>query len=345
MANVRNPQIVSTTAVLVDNGSVNVEKVLSVSKQGTDSLIFTYDYNKTERSVIWKYANTTDRNTEYALLTVASDDFSTGTDGLFVSPSLSTIKRLAGTADSNPECINLNAVVKVSKTNSTKNFIGDGGAPVYGIAFTFDAVDSLKEATWFFASSANRDTVYGELVSIAANANYFIENEVPTVNAGVAATGFTAEEKGDSVNHVTVLTVDTTFGAIAGGANLALGKLAYTFPAGAINIKASKIDVALTAEDGNIDADTPDVGLGTTLASGANALLSGAGATTENILTGQTATNCTGTATVKTLATSKVIETAEAHTVYLNIADGWAASGEAALPVTGTVTIEWTFIG
>jgi len=172
-------------------------------------------------------------------------------------------------------------------------------------------------------------------------------NQLPltTLGTGTAATGVTAVEYGDGVNHKTVLTVSTTLGAIAGGANLGLGTLMYTLPAGAHVINSAYMSMALTAADGNIDADTPDVGIGTVVASGAVAVLSGT-ATFENIITGQTATNCTGTASIKTTAptagTGLAIEAAAAHTVYFNVADGWAASGEAACPISGTITIEWT---
>lgn len=164
-------------------------------------------------------------------------------------------------------------------------------------------------------------------------------------SVGTAATGVTAVEEGDGNFHKTTLTVSTTLGAIAGGADLGLGKLMYTLPAGAHLIKSAYMSMALTAADGNIDADTPDVGVGTVVASGAVAVLSGTG-TFENIITGQTATDCAGTAIVKTTAptagTSLAIESAAAHTIYFNVADGWAASGETACPIAGTIVIEWT---
>jgi hypothetical protein len=167
-----------------------------------------------------------------------------------------------------------------------------------------------------------------------------------TANVGTAATGVTAvEEGGDGSYHKTTLTVSSTLPAIAGGAALAVGKLLYTLPAGAHAVKVSYMSMALTAADGNIDADTPDVGVGTVIASGAVAVLGGT-ATFENLITGQTATNCTGTATVKTIGptagTVLPIEAAGAHTIYFNVADTWAASGETACPISGTVVIEWT---
>jgi len=165
-----------------------------------------------------------------------------------------------------------------------------------------------------------------------------------TLNAGTASTGVTAVEYGDGRNHVTVLTVNTTLPAIAGGANLAVGKLLYTLPAGVQIIDSAYMSLAITQTQGNITADTPDGGLGTVIASGAVALLSGT-ATFENIITGQTFDNCNGTAEVKTtIPTANVPlirESGDAKTVYFNVADGWAASGDAAARLTGTVTLVW----
>lgn len=172
-----------------------------------------------------------------------------------------------------------------------------------------------------------------------ARNNEFIKGNLGQPSAAI----FSVDERGDKSNHVTVLQVDSTLPAIAGGANLAVGKLLYTFPAGAIIVRGAHMNVAITQTDGNIDADTPDIGLGTTIASGAVAVLGGTPAF-ENILTGQTATDCDGTPTVKTVDAALVIEAAGDHTVYLNVADGWAASGDAGALIQGTVTLEWTYL-
>jgi hypothetical protein len=169
------------------------------------------------------------------------------------------------------------------------------------------------------------------------------EGVTPVANLGTAATGVTAVEKGNSHDHVTVLTVATTLPAIAGGANLAVGKLLYTMPAGACVIYSAKMSLAITQTQGNITADTPDGGLGTVIGSGVVATLDGT-ATFENILTGQTFNDCNGTAEVKTVQTSMVMEAGAAHTVYFNVADGWAASGDAAALLTGTVILHWAFL-
>jgi hypothetical protein len=160
-------------------------------------------------------------------------------------------------------------------------------------------------------------------------------------DSGTANTGTTAVEVVNGHIHRTTLTVSTTLPAIAGGANLAVGKLLYTLPAGVIRINSASMSLAITQADGNITADTPDGGIGTTIASGVVAVLGGTAAF-ENILTGQTFNDCDGTAEVKSVASDLIIESAGDKTVYFNVADGWAASGDAGAALTGTVVLEWT---
>lgn len=166
----------------------------------------------------------------------------------------------------------------------------------------------------------------------------------PDQNIGTPAAGVTVVENGDGFNKVTTLTLSTTLPAIAGGAALGVGKLIYTFPAGDLVVHGTAMNVTLTAGDGNIDADTPDVGVGSVIASGVVSVLSGT-ATFEDMITGQTATNCTGTNIPATLGTVHPVADAAAHTVYLNVADTWAASGETACPLAGTIVIKWSFLG
>ncbi len=171
-----------------------------------------------------------------------------------------------------------------------------------------------------------------------------LTSNATNANRGAVATGSTlVKDSSDGFVHTTTLSVNTTLPAIAGGANLGVGKLLYTFPAGEIVINSSYISMAITQTQGNITADTPVVGLGTTIASGAVAVLSGTAAF-EHVMAGQVAANCSGTATVKTVGTQLVIATAANHTLYLNVADGWAASGDAAALLVGTVTFNWTFM-
>lgn len=166
-------------------------------------------------------------------------------------------------------------------------------------------------------------------------------------NVGVSASGVTAAEGGNGTEQRTVLTLATTLPAIAGGASLGVGSLIYTFPDGEIVIKRSFMSVAITQTEGNITADQPDVGLGTVIAVGVIAVLSGT-ATFENVITGQTATDSNGTTTVKTAIPTAnvplVIAAADAHTLHFNAAAAWTASGDAAPLLTGTVIIDWSFM-
>jgi hypothetical protein len=174
-----------------------------------------------------------------------------------------------------------------------------------------------------------------------ARNNDFLKGNLGAANSAVVTN---VEEFGDKRQHTTVLTIQGTLPAIAGGANLAVGRLLYTLPAGAIIVRGAHMSIGITQTTAKINADTPDIGLGTTIASGAVAVLGGTAAF-ENILTGQTAANCTGTATVATVDAALVIAAAGNKTVYLNVADGWAADGDPAAIISGTVTIEWSLLG
>jgi hypothetical protein len=165
---------------------------------------------------------------------------------------------------------------------------------------------------------------------------------VTTQNTGAAGTGVTATEYGDGRTHVTQLSFSGLALGTAAQADLAFGKLLYTLPAGAIVVKSASYSIALAGAGETCDADTPDVGLGTVIGSGAVAVLGGT-ATFENILTGQTIADLAETVKNKTVADQVlVIEAAAAHTVHLNAADGWA--GACAVTATGTVALEWVLL-
>jgi len=169
-------------------------------------------------------------------------------------------------------------------------------------------------------------------------------------NVGAAGVGCTAVELGDGMNHTTIITVNQADAlTVADDAALADGYLIYTLPAGAVIVNSAYMSMAVTAAEDT--TATADVGLGTTIGSGANATLNlvAAGAA-ENILTGQTAADCNGTATVKTAiptaAVPLVIEAAGDHTVYFNVADTWAntAGADLTADIAGTVVLNWQFM-
>ena len=181
---------------------------------------------------------------------------------------------------------------------------------------------------------------------MAVRAPFGPDEGLNSTNVGTANSTYVSQclEYGDGTFHKTKLSLQGALPAIAGGASLAVGRLIYTFPAGNIRIlTASLQNVAIKHTQGNITADTPDLGLGTVIASGAVATLDGT-ATFENILTGQTMNDCNGTGENATIASTLTILASAAHTVHLNVADGWAASGDAAAAISGDVVITWEFI-
>lgn len=160
-----------------------------------------------------------------------------------------------------------------------------------------------------------------------------------TSGVGTAETGVTAVEAGFGSLHVTKLNfTDLAIGSAVGAANLAFGKLLYTLPAGSQAIVGAVLDVALTGTV-NIVADTPDVGIGTTIGSGAVAVLGGTAAF-ENILTGQTSGAISGSNSIAvSLNTPLYIDSSGAKTIHLNVADGWAGAGD--VTATGDITLLW----
>jgi hypothetical protein len=171
-----------------------------------------------------------------------------------------------------------------------------------------------------------------------------------------AVAGVEATEYGSEADHTTVLTL-TAFavGTSGDNANKAIGALLYTFPAGIIQIDSAEfIGLGITAAI-SVTTDTPEVGLGTTQASAVQATLGAVAATAENISEGGDTTNVApdvaGTATINsskkpTVASGDdgplVIPAASAHTVYLNIADGWAdVTAAGAVTAAGVVVLNW----
>lgn len=156
---------------------------------------------------------------------------------------------------------------------------------------------------------------------------------------GTPGTNVTAVHYGDGVNVTAVLTLTNIPLTVGTSENLAVGSLIYTLPSGNITIHNSYSQVNLSGV--TITNDTPDVGLGTVVGSGAVAVLGGT-ATFENIQTGTAAPDTNGTDEIAASAAGLNILTAGAHTVYLNWADGWGANTDADGLVNGTVVLNYT---
>ena len=174
----------------------------------------------------------------------------------------------------------------------------------------------------------------------------FANNIGLITSLGTQSPGTELAEYGDGnqMNSVIEFT-DLVVGTPAAGANKGMGVKIFTFPAGMHLCIVSSIAVGLTV--GGVTTDTPDMGLGSVIATGTVAVLSGT-ATFEDYLTGQTASDCAGTTVRKALGATAGIGTGialnqvgDVKDVFLNVADGWNAGVTGDLTATGRIVLSW----
>lgn len=227
------------------------------------------------------------------------------------------------------------AVVTTTNKHIDALVISDGGLALgagAGTAITSTAAEiNLLDGSVVANSIASKAALVDSEKKLQTNANN------GTVEAGVTAVHY-----GDGLNVTAVLTLTNVVLTVGTSQNLGVGALLYTLPAGANLIRDAYMSVAIAGV--STTTDTPDVGLGTVVASGAIVTLDGT-ATFENIITGQTASDTNGTAAVKgagpTAGNPLEITTGGAHTVYFNAADGWGANADAAGTLNGTVVLSY----
>jgi hypothetical protein len=166
---------------------------------------------------------------------------------------------------------------------------------------------------------------------------------VTTATAGSVGTGVTAVEySADGINFTTVLTLTAVSITIGDNAALSMGALIYTLPAGDVAIKASSCSVGLNLTTGTPTSDTPEIGLGTVVGSGANATIGAVGTTSEDIMEGVVMADIAGTAKANMDQRPMDMLAGAAHTVYLNFADTWADVDDTTATADGTVTLSWS---
>jgi hypothetical protein len=154
-------------------------------------------------------------------------------------------------------------------------------------------------------------------------------------------------EASDGINYTSKFTLASfSLGNCADNASLAIGNsLGLFFPqTGVFAVKRVSINLGLTAAISNT-AQTPVVGLGTVIGSGAVADLTGT-ATFQSYFVGTAVADLTGTRLVKSLVpTTPEILTGGVHTVFLNAAAAWAdIAAVAPVLATGTIVFEWTVL-
>lgn len=161
--------------------------------------------------------------------------------------------------------------------------------------------------------------------------------ELPPGIRGTAGSGWNVVETGEGTRRRTILSMTTPLSLVTtpDAEALADGSLAYTFPAGLIIVHEVYGDVGLECADSAIEGDAPEVGLGFTIAAGANATLgaAAAGVEAENIWGPNVMTGCDVGATpsdaIQVISTPNfIIPGATAHTVFFNVADTWATSAD-----------------
>jgi len=232
-----------------------------------------------------------------------------------------------------------NAVTTVARSLVVASATGFSAGKIVAIDDEYMVVTSVVSTNIGVArgrvGTAAKAHVAGAIVLVGSPIDFTV---APGSLLGTAAAGVIANEIVNGRHHITQLSFSAlAVGAATGAAALSFGKLLYTLPDGAIQIRGSRMSIALQG-GGTVDDDTPDGGLGTTVGSGVVSVLGGTAAF-ENILTGQTFNNCKGTAETKSIATNLVIETGGNKTIYFNLADTWAGADDVA--GTGNVQIEW----
>lgn len=210
-------------------------------------------------------------------------------------------------------------------------------------------ISELKDA---FGNVLRTNTQAGEQAPGTLDVTGEVTSAAQTTDANIGTNAATSvKEYGDGFSHMTVMTLTAmVVGAITEGADEAIGVKIYDFPAGAIILEAVYMSLALNLNGTDQDAINADMGIGTTIGTGAVALLD----TTrgfEDMLSGQNVL-CDGAAAVTFCKQSTdggpmFIASGDDHTVHVNYAAAsWASQsdGDGTGALTGTVILVWKFL-
>jgi len=257
---------------------------------------------------------------------------------------------VAGTVDVFPATA-AKGKLAITKANNTNDDTTTLSVAAHGQATTVTIPDGGAATAYVVQSTAALTLVEADVLdgavagnSVASKAALLDGSKQLQTNAnnGTPGTNVTAVHYGDGVNVTAVLTLTDVALTVGSSEALGVGALIYTLPAGACLIRDAYMSVDLD-EVTTLD-DTPEIGLGTVIASGAVSALNGT-ATFEDIITGQVAADTDGTPTVKgagpTAGAPLEIATGDVHTVHLNMADTWGANADADGLLNGTVVISY----
>lgn len=207
--------------------------------------------------------------------------------------------------------------------------------------------------TGFYLLSATQTAFSQDGAQIAIfDSNGFMADSIrPRVAFGSSPVGTVSfQEYGDGRDFTTVCTL-TNFivGTLAGAAAaLGVGNIVYAYPAGQhLELVSSLSAIVLTAAGTAVATDT---GLGSVIATGVIALLSGT-TTFEDRLTGQTINTAAGggaAVSALTAATAGIGAgislnvAASVKNIFLNSAGTWNANNTGNLTASGTIVLKWT---
>jgi len=121
-------------------------------------------------------------------------------------------------------------------------------------------------------------------------------------------------------------------------ASLAVGKAFFVPPEYSV-VQEAEMNVTVLHLDSAAQDETPDVGLGTVVGSGAVNVLGGT-AGFENIIAGQTSGVIDGTNPVRA-CNRNLCQLLTANGVFLNLAAAWDNVSDTTMQVTGEVFLRW----
>lgn len=163
---------------------------------------------------------------------------------------------------------------------------------------------------------------------------------IPLIMLGTPNTNWAAKEYGSISERFTILTCTNAFTitVASGAANLGVNYLLYTFPAVDMTINASASIVGSLQAATTPGTLTAVIGVGTTPATGAIAVLAAA---MRNIVGSNTLPNLNSTAFDYVDIQSAAVNGSANPAAYLNIANSWAASDVITVPAGFKVMFHW----
>ena len=199
-------------------------------------------------------------------------------------------------------------------------------------------IPSNESATGVKTPAARKVEAIGNLMNLG-------DDVAAVVGTFETVTGMVGETFFDGSRYRTRFTCTAmTFGTQADNASLASGLKLFTFPtAPAIRVLGGFMYGTLLGT-GSVLTDTPEVGVGTTIGTGANATLGAVAATAEDILGPFVAASINnGIVSGQDAVTGiKAIAAGGTKTVHLNVADAFADITTAGtISFTGVIEIEW----